>query len=182
MHEYKCTCDPDQAKALKSIYTYPRQLVLDLPKWSIAYNQRIQNNYPPNVCIDHCIAEAIKELWDKGIETTGCCCGHNFEKGWVSVHPDCYIAMFSLGYYQRPVEIVEGEPMGLYTFYLPSKRMDHPESYCQRCGGPNPTWCAPNEIWNQVNGSRNGIICPMCFERAADKMGISLIFKAQTII
>jgi hypothetical protein len=38
---------------------------------------------PPNwaqktgICIDACIADAIKMLWDNGIVTRGCCCGHN---------------------------------------------------------------------------------------------------------
>lgn len=31
------------------------------------------------VAIDSCIVEDMKRLWDKGIQTLGCCCGHNKE-------------------------------------------------------------------------------------------------------
>lgn len=75
-------------------------------------------NNQPTVCIDGCIANAIKELWNKGIETTGCCCGHNIEPGWVSVHQAWYEDMLRLGYEQRPVEVKDGVVMGLYTFFL----------------------------------------------------------------
>lgn len=73
---------------------------------------------PPTVCVDSCIVIAIKELWSKGIETTGCCCGHNIGRGWVSVHQAWYEEMFKLGYEQKPVEVVNGHVMGLYTFFL----------------------------------------------------------------
>ncbi len=29
------------------------------------------------VCVDYCIAKVIQFLWEKGIYTTGSCCGHN---------------------------------------------------------------------------------------------------------
>lgn len=29
------------------------------------------------VCIDACIAETIQMLWDMGVVTLSCCCGHN---------------------------------------------------------------------------------------------------------
>ena len=28
------------------------------------------------VCIDECIVEQIRALWEAGYETLGCCCGH----------------------------------------------------------------------------------------------------------
>lgn len=31
---------------------------------------------PNGICIDSCIAETIKLLWQAGVETLGCCCGH----------------------------------------------------------------------------------------------------------
>lgn len=31
------------------------------------------------VSVDYCIAEVIKAIWDSGIDTGGCCCGHNME-------------------------------------------------------------------------------------------------------
>jgi hypothetical protein len=115
---YTCSCDPALAKSLKEEYTYARQTVLELPPWSFAKKHRLQKGYEPTVCVDNCIVDAIDQLWDRGIETTGCCCGHNFERAWVNVHPDDYIAMFELGYEQRPVEVRDGHVFGVYTFYL----------------------------------------------------------------
>jgi hypothetical protein len=37
------------------------------------------------VCIDACIADCIKQLWEAGIKTTGSCCGHNKNKPSVIV-------------------------------------------------------------------------------------------------
>lgn len=118
MKSYTCTCDPALAKELREDYTYKRQTVLDLPAWSMERRRRLQKGVSPTVCVDNCIVDAIEILWDKGIETTGCCCGHNIERGWVNVHPEDYIAMFELGYEQRPVEVRDGCVIGAYTFYL----------------------------------------------------------------
>jgi hypothetical protein len=115
MKRYTCTCDP---VLYSDIYVHSRQVIVDLPPWTIAIKERLRMNYSPNVCIDQCIVKAIKELWNKGVETTGCCCGHNIMSAWVSVHEAWYVEMFKLGYEQRPVEVKDGHPMGLYTFYL----------------------------------------------------------------
>lgn len=115
MKRYTCTCDPTK---YNDLYAYSRQIVIDLPVWTIAVKERLRMNYTPNVCIDSCIVDAIKELWSKGVETTGCCCGHNIMPAWVSVHPGFYEKMFELGYEQQPVEVKNGVVMGLYTFFL----------------------------------------------------------------
>lgn len=115
MKRYTCTCDP---ALYNDIYVHSRQVIVDLPAWTIAIKERLRMNNPPTVCIDGCIADAIKELWNKGIETTGCCCGHNIEPGWVSVHQAWYEDIFRLGHEQRPVEVKDGVVMGLYTFFL----------------------------------------------------------------
>jgi hypothetical protein len=98
MKRYTCTCDPAK---YNDLYVHSRQIVVDLPKWTIAVKERLRMNYSP-----------------KGIETTGCCCGHGVMPAWVSVHQAWYEDMFKLGYEQRPVEVVDGQVMGLYTFYL----------------------------------------------------------------
>lgn len=38
----------------------------------------------------------------------------------------------------------------------------HPEDACEKCGGPNFTWFAPNELWNKY-ATEADIICPACF-------------------
>ena len=44
------------------------EIILPKPKWSSKTN---------GICVDACIADAIVMLWDNGIITRGCCCGHN---------------------------------------------------------------------------------------------------------
>lgn len=41
-------------------------LTLPAPSWSAKRH----------ISIDACIADVIQHLWDKGIVTRGCCCGH----------------------------------------------------------------------------------------------------------
>ena len=49
----------------------------------------------------------------------------------------------------------------------------HPEGRCQQCGGANIIWHADSDLWNRVNGSPNGILCPICFaEKAAATTGV----------
>lgn len=118
MTRYICTCDPVKYNELGDQYSYPRQVVVDLPEWSPERKRRLRDGLPATVCIDQCIVDAIKELWSKGIETTGCCCGHGAMRAWVGVHSAWYEDMFKLGFVQRPVEVVGGKAIGLYTFYL----------------------------------------------------------------
>ena len=74
----------------------------------------------------------------------------------------------------------------------------HPETYCKRCGSPNPRWTAPSPLWNEVmrggdiNGAEpyDGIVCPTCFALIAEHLQIargwrlipeSLIAELQTV-
>lgn len=62
---------------------------------------------------------------------------------------------------------------------------EHPEDHCNRCGGPNISWCAPSPLWNEVmrGGDINGpwqydeIICPTCFAILAEKAGIASMWR-----
>lgn len=53
-----------------------------------------------------------------------------------------------------------------------------PESVCMDCGGLNPVWFAPNDVWNLVIGGPEakddpgGFYCPVCFIRRAEAAGI----------
>lgn len=65
----------------------------------------------------------------------------------------------------------------------PEPTDEHPEAKCQRCGGPNPVWFAPNEQWNAVRGDEGGIVCPSCFAAQAEAQGImptAWTFAAET--
>ncbi len=114
---YQCSCDPIQA--VGQFYRYGRTEQLELPDSLPVKAARMGKGLSPFVSIDGCITHAIQELWDNGVETLGCCCGHNLERAWVQVQENCYVKMFELGYIQRPVEIPSpGVIHGLYAFYL----------------------------------------------------------------
>lgn len=52
------------------------------------------------------------------------------------------------------------------------------ETRCDECGGVNPVWFAPNDVWNLVVGGPDatddpgGILCPICFIRKAEGAGV----------
>lgn len=57
---------------------------------------------PKTVAIDKCLLPEILELWEMGIKTTGCCCGHGREgMSFVGVCPEYIEKMKSLGYKVR---------------------------------------------------------------------------------
>lgn len=54
--------------------------------------------------IDTCLVQEIIELWECGIRTIECCCGHNKVDGYIAVveNPDTMDKMKLLGYVQYP--------------------------------------------------------------------------------
>lgn len=56
------------------------------------------------------------------------------------------------------------------------------DSICHTCGVENPAWYADNELFNKINGSPNGVYCPLCFQKMADKAGLNIIFKVESIM
>ncbi|RFM30042.1 hypothetical protein DXN05_03460 [Deminuibacter soli] len=96
-----------------------QQVTLQLPEHSAERVRRLKDGLPPTVSIDPCIVECIKELWENGIETTGCCCGHRRQRAWVNVASSSYEKMYELGYELKMPELIRpGVVHGLYTFYL----------------------------------------------------------------
>ncbi len=73
------------------IGSYDNQVILDKPIWS---------SKEKGICVDRCLESEIKELWDKGIITTGCCCGHNVkpELAYIGVENEFIEKMKSMGY------------------------------------------------------------------------------------
>ncbi len=55
------------------------------------------------------------------------------------------------------------------------------DTKCQQCHSPNPLWTCDNYLFNQINESPNGILCPICFYKKAESKGINIIFEARTI-
>lgn len=50
------------------------------------------------VSIDKCIASEVQMLWEIGIETTGCCCGHNKVDAYIGVIDRDIPIMKRMGY------------------------------------------------------------------------------------
>ena len=50
------------------------------------------------VNIDKCLLPEILTLWEKGIKTTGCCCGHGLAAAYIGVRCEYREQMLNLGY------------------------------------------------------------------------------------
>lgn len=56
---------------------------------------------PKLVSIDKCLLPEILQLWELGIKTTGCCCGHGKESAFIGVQKTDIEKMKKLGYKVR---------------------------------------------------------------------------------
>lgn len=78
------------------LYNCQKQILYP-PKNFIEYN--CADGYKDSVCVDKCIANEIEGLWKQGIKTTGCCCGHGKELGFIQVKDkESIVKMKQLGY------------------------------------------------------------------------------------
>ena len=75
----KCNC------VNVNIGEYTNQVVIVIPDSVKIYINDITNSIRRKVGIDKCIAYEIISLWDRGISTTGCCCGHNKKNGYIEI-------------------------------------------------------------------------------------------------
>lgn len=80
----------------QKIYNCNKKLIHP-PKKLITYNCN-NSKYKKDILIDACLVDEVKELWNHGIKTTGCCCGHGFMLGFIGVTEDCIKNMEQLGY------------------------------------------------------------------------------------
>lgn len=81
---------------------FAQQITCDIPDHMERYKiARLQAGLTDKICIDPCIVEEIKQLWELGIETHGCCCGHNKAESFVNVHEKDIEKMIELGYKQN---------------------------------------------------------------------------------
>ncbi|MBD5112108.1 MAG: hypothetical protein HDT42_06165 [Ruminococcaceae bacterium] len=73
-----------------------RKKILIPPKGLIKYN--CFDKFKERVAVDECLADEIENLWDNGIKTTGCCCGHGRLLGYIGVTEDSIPIMEKMGY------------------------------------------------------------------------------------
>lgn len=53
---------------------------------------------PKYIAVDKCLLPEILSLWEKGIRTTGCCCGHGRQPAFIGVIDSDIPKMKALGY------------------------------------------------------------------------------------
>lgn len=58
--------------------------------------------FSKTVCIDKCLLPEVLRLWEMGIKTTGCCCGHDRQPPFIGVLPEYIETMKALGYAVLP--------------------------------------------------------------------------------
>lgn len=83
--------------------SYANQVELIVPhvikSMRAIWNTRHGTNISEEVItVDRCLVDEVLELWDLGITTTGCCCGHNKLPGYIGVIDEDIQKMISLGY------------------------------------------------------------------------------------
>lgn len=72
--------------------SYANQTILQYPDWFVS-ERKVRA-----AGIDNCILEEIKTLWERGIQTSESCCGHNISPAYISVLPEYIPRMMELGY------------------------------------------------------------------------------------
>lgn len=79
--------------------TYDCCYSIDLP---YLVKDPLDPDKPPKkfgVCIDKCLLPEILQLWEMGVKTTGCCCGHGKkELSYIGVNPEYIEKMKQMGY------------------------------------------------------------------------------------
>ena len=66
--------------------------------WSCNSDANDAQVEPKCVAIDKCLLPEIISLWEMGIKTTGCCCGHGRHEAYIGVEFDDIQKMKDLGY------------------------------------------------------------------------------------
>ena len=80
------------------------QVVVIVPSFITLRENCIKENIKKTVSIDACLIPEIVSLWEKGIHTTGCCCGHGKKEGikYIGVEEKFIPRMKALGYKVSP--------------------------------------------------------------------------------
>ena len=78
------------------------------------------------VSVDKCLLPEIIKLWEMGIKTTGCCCGHGRTEPFINVDFDDVQKMKDLGY---EVQYNPCRPNDEDTFF-PKIDFDYQKSKC----------------------------------------------------
>lgn len=94
---------------------HKNEVVLQVPDTvNLKYNAPDQKTRT-TVCIDKCIVDEIKLLWDNGVVTCGCCCGHNDPRyyPYIIIKKDHLLKAINLGF-----EVIKYRKLDVEIFKL----------------------------------------------------------------
>ena len=79
--------------------SYSNQVVLDVPKFMYPLRDCLGGVKPvQKIGIDKCLVPTIKFLWDNGVATLNCCCGHNVQKPTIIIDKKYIPKIMALGF------------------------------------------------------------------------------------
>ena len=112
---------------IQHIYNCNKKILYP-PKNFITYNIITDENdkYKNEIQVDECLANEIEELWNKGIKTTGCCCGHGVAAPYIGVTEENIQRMKDLGY---EVQFNSCRPEAEDSF-VPKTELNYGKSKC----------------------------------------------------
>jgi hypothetical protein len=68
------------------IGSYASQVELPTPPHMLALGSIGCTEIRETTCLDRCVAPLAQALWERGVVTTGACCGHNVQAGYVGIY------------------------------------------------------------------------------------------------
>ncbi len=102
MRKYICNCTgKEKIGEYETCVFIPRYPDME-PTISCMEKEYLRANNWEGISIDSCLVDEIKELWSKGIRTTGCCCGHNQIAPYIGVVDEDIPKMKEMGYKVAP--------------------------------------------------------------------------------
>lgn len=104
-----------------NFYNRVNKISYDCPNELGDYSKMIELKFPSHMyknnggyytekescLVDACMVDEIKYLWEKGIVTTGCCCGHGIAEPMINVAETEVDKMVKLGY--KLMNVSEGK-------------------------------------------------------------------------
>lgn len=65
---------------------YENQVVLPTPQFMRNIGSLGCLTFREETCIDRCVVSLVQALWERGVVTTGACCGHNIRDGYIGIY------------------------------------------------------------------------------------------------
>lgn len=118
------------------IGSYDNQVVLTPPPGLLRYNAPGQA-VRETVAVDSCLAREVELLWSRGIETTGCCCGHNKARPFIGVAFSDIPAMKELGYRVQKNPSRPGDEDSFWPMSIPVVTPSQPGTKPEGLSEPN---------------------------------------------